>query len=528
MCALITLLGIEQALRNKMALNGDGLSYLDLGEQFLAGEYASILNGYWGPLYGLLLAVGKTFGTAAGWSLVVSIKVVNLLIFMGAISAALYFLREFENLLNTFAPARQPLFDAGLSLLTLSLFMYSTLQFIGVHQLTPDMGIALMAYLGAGLTLRLSRPDCSRSSYLLLGVVFGVGYWWKSPFLPIACFWLATLFYCSRWKAKQLIWAALALFCITSPLILGMSLSKGRPTFSESSWLSYAWYVNRVPVRFFIGDAEHRAGPTHRPRLILTKPRVFEFDRPFNVTYPPWCYPSYYNEGVRTTVDLKRQWMTTSRICAGYVHLLSNRFIAVCTIGLIVLLVISRTNPFRLAPGLLLSAAFPFIMYSFVHHEPRFTAPFLTIGFVTAAGSLSFSPKRIPEMLLVTTFISCLIMLVPVLSDVQTPGFDRSVVTGEALSRIGVGKGAKLALLGGGAADAWPAKLLDARVVVQLPPEDVAEYVAGSEETHASVASAFLSAGAEAAYAVSVCRPDYVLPWQSVPGGANAWVARLR
>src|SRR5205807_739000 len=37
-------------------MNPDGISYLDLSDRFLAGNFGSIVNGYWGPAYAALLA----------------------------------------------------------------------------------------------------------------------------------------------------------------------------------------------------------------------------------------------------------------------------------------------------------------------------------------------------------------------------------------------------------------------------------------------------------------------------------------
>src|SRR5215831_21349267 len=57
------LLGFSNAWYNRMSLHADTISYLDMGDYIIKGEWTSAINGFWNPLYagllGLAMAVLK-------------------------------------------------------------------------------------------------------------------------------------------------------------------------------------------------------------------------------------------------------------------------------------------------------------------------------------------------------------------------------------------------------------------------------------------------------------------------------------
>ena len=44
-----------QAWADRDWMFGDGISYLDIGEAYLHGNWSMAINGYWSPLYSLIL-----------------------------------------------------------------------------------------------------------------------------------------------------------------------------------------------------------------------------------------------------------------------------------------------------------------------------------------------------------------------------------------------------------------------------------------------------------------------------------------
>jgi hypothetical protein len=49
------LLGFSHAWWSRMTMGGDTISYLDMGDYFLKGEWSTALNSQWSPLYAGLL-----------------------------------------------------------------------------------------------------------------------------------------------------------------------------------------------------------------------------------------------------------------------------------------------------------------------------------------------------------------------------------------------------------------------------------------------------------------------------------------
>jgi hypothetical protein len=49
-------IGAVSAWLSRSDMNPDGISYLDLSDRFMAGDFRGIINGYWGPAYPALLS----------------------------------------------------------------------------------------------------------------------------------------------------------------------------------------------------------------------------------------------------------------------------------------------------------------------------------------------------------------------------------------------------------------------------------------------------------------------------------------
>lgn len=62
--ALGIFLALVQVWSSRHDMNPDGISYIEIGEKIMRGEWKSALNGYWSPLYPLLI------GTALALSLI--------------------------------------------------------------------------------------------------------------------------------------------------------------------------------------------------------------------------------------------------------------------------------------------------------------------------------------------------------------------------------------------------------------------------------------------------------------------------
>src|SRR5262245_57689557 len=87
-------LGAMQARTSRYTLGShDGVSYLDIADAYLRADWNAALNAYWSPLYSWLLAsMLAVLDPNAYWELP-AVKLVNFLIYVGALLAFDFFLR---------------------------------------------------------------------------------------------------------------------------------------------------------------------------------------------------------------------------------------------------------------------------------------------------------------------------------------------------------------------------------------------------------------------------------------------------
>src|SRR5947199_1108389 len=93
--SLAILLATTQAWFTRFTMNPDGVSYLDMGDYFWSGNFQYFVNGYWSPIYPVILgAFIKIFHPSAYWEYPLA-HFVNLLIFIAVLPCFEFFLRTF-------------------------------------------------------------------------------------------------------------------------------------------------------------------------------------------------------------------------------------------------------------------------------------------------------------------------------------------------------------------------------------------------------------------------------------------------
>jgi len=316
---LAILLGTIQAWANRFSLSSEDLiSYLDIADAYLAGEWHLAINGNWSPLYSWLLGLTiYVFNPSPYWELPV-VKLTNFLIYLFALISFEFFLGELLlDYKKRFLGAHNKYFSIPewtLEVLGYSLFLWSALNLTGVYCDTPDMCTAALVYLASGIVLRVHTRSASWFNFIMLGVVLGFGYLSKAAMFPLAFFFLlvGTLSVGNIQQAlTRLLVALLTFTLISAPFIVALSTTKGRLTYSDTGKLSYVWYVNPssrvIPNNHWQGGPPGFGQPKHPTRKILNNPPVFEFITPIGGTYPPWTDPSYWYEGLTIRFSLNKQ-----------------------------------------------------------------------------------------------------------------------------------------------------------------------------------------------------------------------------
>ncbi|MBE9125750.1 MULTISPECIES: hypothetical protein [unclassified Coleofasciculus] len=330
---LAILLGVLQAWANRYSIStADGISYLDIGDAYMRGDWQTAINGYWSPLYSWIL--GITFfilKPSAYWEFPL-VNLVNFTIYLGALVSFEFWLGkllEYQNKITLDSQFKSVQIPIWVWLvLGYTLFLWSSLHWITVRSNTPDMIVAALVYLASGIILHISTKTASWLNVIALGAVLGLAYLAKAVMFPLSFIFLAVAMLAMgnlRQVLPRIMVALLVFTLVTTPFITALSLSKGHLTFGETGKLNYAWSVNPgshiIPDVHWQGEPPGYGTPKHPTRQILGEPKVFEFATPVGGTYPPWTDPSYWYEGIAPPLAVDKQLKVIAKNLMAYNYL---------------------------------------------------------------------------------------------------------------------------------------------------------------------------------------------------------------
>jgi hypothetical protein len=380
--------GLVQVWACRYDLTPDAMDYLDIAREVAAGHWGAIANGYWGTLNSVLLAPFLRFHLSPERELLLA-HLQGILIVLIAFFAFRFFL---NSVLDTIREPRdkdkEPSEEIGLRslpewslcVLGYSLFLWSSLIIVGVSMFGPDLLVTVFVYLAAGLLLRLRR-ERGLLNFVAFGFTLGIGYSAKAIMFPISLVFLAvSILKVPRWK--QNLCSVLAFAVVAAPLVLTLSLQRGRFTFGDSGLLNYSAMVSPGGrVINWQGDPVASGVPKHATRQISVNPPMYEFNGPIRGTYPPSYDPSYWNEGRRATFNIRAQVSVFLHHVPHVVELFLVTQPSV-TAGFLFLLLWSSTGFLRglLRHWDLLAISLSIVvLYMLVHFEPRFAGAFVVL-----------------------------------------------------------------------------------------------------------------------------------------------------
>src|SRR5437763_1966635 len=94
LASLSLLIGALSAWFSRSDMNPDGISYLDLSDRWMAGNFHGIVNGYWGPVYPALLAAVRFILRPAAQFEFRAVHAANFVAFVIGLITFTLFLRE--------------------------------------------------------------------------------------------------------------------------------------------------------------------------------------------------------------------------------------------------------------------------------------------------------------------------------------------------------------------------------------------------------------------------------------------------
>jgi hypothetical protein len=527
---LVIAFGVTALWFTRDGLNPDGIAYLDASDEYLAGRWPRSGSGYWSPLYPTLLAVARWIGGKSPDRALALAQAVNLGLFLLAYLAFEWLLRSLRTTRTSRDDAATPN-ESAWYLLAYAMFAVTTVGWIRVWLLTPDMGLAALVFASAAVAVRIADGRGRWMSAIALGALLAAGYLMKAALFPVAIIILITLGVVIRRRGGVALTAvATGVFlAISTPQIVYVSRLKGSPTFSDVGRLSYLWFVADVPgpVSAPFALPARLPDPAGRQTLAtltdsVPRPAIYDIDAPIPGTLPIWYDAGHWYRGVvapfkpvatvRALVRHTRVYLEmfgvliAGALAAALAATVSRRTIAAM-----------RPNPLLVVPAILTLA-----MYALVLVQPRYVAPFaliLVLGLVPPSAVDELS-RRV-RIGLATGAVVGVIAVVYQLR-VDTPVWRGSAAARanvvSALNDRGVGAGARVAFIGDGYEALW-AHQAGVRFVTLLPRPEAGRFWALDAAGRARVLERMRSGGATVVLAEAP--PPGVLTdgWEQLPSG---------
>ncbi|MEX2150357.1 MAG: hypothetical protein WD793_09070 [Steroidobacteraceae bacterium] len=527
------------AIRSQ-SMNEDGIGYLDLGQAWWQGDWNSALNITWSPLYAWIVGGVVELTQPSVWWEFPVVQICNFFIYALALLAFEYFWRQLTRAYVTpaagqGAEARFP--PAVWLAIGYSLFIWVSLNLIAVWAVTPDMCVAALLYLAAGLLLKTSADNARASTPVLFGFTLGLAYLAKSAMFPLGIVGLALTALIPGAAGTRLARfgrALIGFLIVAGPVVYLTSISVGHPSFGEVGRFTYMKHVNGLSWPQWQQAAGIQGTPVHPPRRIHDHPAAWEFATPIGGTYPLAYDPAWWTQGLEPTVALRPQLQAIVDNKVYYFELFVRQqggFLAVLALLSVLAWPRWRREPRFDAPLALAAWSLAALgLYVLVYAESRYVAPFVLLLWAGLLAQLRLPAGEWQQrtvaaggviLALVVWFNIAALNLEglggmlgyasqrhgPVAASTVTrdlsDGGDktRQPAIAEALrADFGLEPGTRVAFIGYSYSAYW-ARLARLRIIAEVRPEESGEFWSASAAVRTEVLAAFAAAGAEAVVA---------------------------
>lgn len=508
--SLSLIIGAVSAWLSRSDMNPDGISYLDLSDRLMAGDLSGVVNGYWGPMYPVLLAGIRCVLRPSTLYEFRAVHAANFVAFVIGLLTFSLFIHELAQRSSSTESRRTSIVLWGYAL-----FLWSSITQVTVAIVTPDLLLSALVWLIAFLVLKAADDQPVFS--VALGVTCAIAFLTKSVMFPMAIPMLVAGLP-RRHMLRAALLSLLAFTCVAAPWIGALSIQKGRFTFGDTGKLAYALFVDDTAYYTHWHGAPAGSGiPVHPTRPIFEHPTAYEFNGPIQATYPPWFDPSYWNEGMRTHFDFHGHVRATIETSKTYYVLFVKTQWAFA--GLTILAVTSRR---RRPPVEAIRIGIPAILalglYGVLHVEGRYVGPFMVLLFMSILISVDVDWRiwrAVSAVVVVSLAVATIVELMK-----QYPA--RSALPLEwpiaaALRSNGLRDGDGVASVGTVIGASWP-RLARAHVVAEIPTDSVTEFWNATPDTQRRLFIALRSAGARVIVGAVPDSCSAAVGWTRIPG----------
>lgn len=515
------------------SMNPDGVNYLDIGDAYFRGDWETAVSTVWSPLYSWLTgAVLWLVRPEMRWEFPL-IHLLNFFIFLAALAA-------FEFMWAQVRPTRRDASAVGWPdwawwSIGYLLFLWAALSLIQMWAVTPDMLMAALLFLAAGLLARIRAGRDGWWTFALLGAVLGLGYLSKSIMMPVSLVILAASLFAVvdyRRAAPRVALATLLFLLVAGPFILLMSASKGYFTYGEAGRLTYARHVNGVVYPHWQGLPEGDGTPARPSRQIFTAPPIYEFATPIGGTYPIAHDQTYWYEGLVVRFDWGDQLRQLLASAIYYADLfLAQQAAIVFGVALLYLAGGWKRPSFTafMRGGLLTWVALAaLLLYAPILVAGRYVGAFVVLFWADPLARASLPDSTLARRvvpaagLLMATFLFVNLILFNLqgFGDLTRNSAPETAVAGppswpgataEALWALGIQPGDQVAVIGYGFDSFW-ARLARVKIVAEMMGWEADPFWLGDPDLQQDVLAVFASAGARAVVA------EYAPPYARLDG----------
>src|SRR5690348_8224308 len=198
---LLALAG-AQAWSARFYATPDGVSYMDISDAVLSGQWRELLNAYWSPLYPALIGLLRlVLHPTAYWEFGVA-HLLNFFLFIASLLGFEYFTGALRELGRT--QWSKPGLDTSWGAIgAYTIFAVFTLMMTPLILPTPDLLVSAASLFVFGALLRLRYDIDPRRSGLVLGLALAAGSLAKSFAIPWAGVCIVTAFVSMRGRSMR-------------------------------------------------------------------------------------------------------------------------------------------------------------------------------------------------------------------------------------------------------------------------------------------------------------------------------------
>jgi Ca2+/Na+ antiporter len=321
-CFLAAFVTFGYALYDHYQVDGDAVSYMDIGDLMRSHQWAGVINGYWNPLYPAALSIGHILFHPTRYTELHVYYLVNFGIFLlemlavVAFTDALIQLRELRETVTATTNALPFVLDRHtLRYLGIAILVISSQRELSMGKVRPDA--LLLAFLLFALAALLKHLATNHLRYAaLMGLALGLAYLTKSFAFVFTLLCIMALvafrFFWQRQSIARIVAAALLVFAcfsiVAGPYIAALSKQKGRFDFGDSGNLNYVWFVSGTEKMHLQQDEPSLFGAAevhliHPDKQLLKSPPIFSYKQLPYGTYPDWFDASFFNEHIKPHMD---------------------------------------------------------------------------------------------------------------------------------------------------------------------------------------------------------------------------------